>query len=101
MNKTENQVEGKSNRNVLNLTLVTSAGQVGCLTLLIVVSALFGGLWLDNRFQTRPMFTIGIMVASIPVTLFAMFWVVRIATSHMTQSKSRQASQGTEEHNSG
>ena len=65
----------------LNLTLAGVAGQVGCLTLLIVLLAVFGGLWLDARFQTRPAFTIGLVIASIPVSLAIMFFVVRLATS--------------------
>lgn len=66
-----------------NLTLAAVAGQVGCLTLLIILFALFGGLWLDNRFDTRPVFTVILMIGSVPVTLIAMFWVVRKATSRI------------------
>jgi len=65
----------------LNLTLAGAAGQVGCLTLLIVLIAVFGGLWLDARFQTKPVFTIGLIIASIPVSLVLMFYIVRLATS--------------------
>ena len=65
----------------LNLTLAGAAGQVGCLTLLIVLLAVFGGLWLDARFQTKPAFTFGLLIASIPVSLLVMFFVVRLATS--------------------
>lgn len=65
----------------LNLTLVGAAGQVGCLTLLVVLVAVFGGLWLDARFQTKPAFTIGLIIASIPVSLVVMFYIVRLATS--------------------
>jgi ABC-type transport system involved in cytochrome c biogenesis permease subunit len=101
MNSTDNRVEKKSNQNVLNFTLVAIAGQVGCLTILIVVIALFSGLWLDNRFQTRPMFTIGLVISSIPVTLLAMLWVVKFTTSHMRQVKSQKDSQVAEERNSG
>ena len=66
-----------------NITLAAVAGQVGCLTILIVFVALFGGLWLDNNFDTKPMFTVGLMVISVPITLVLMFWVVRRATRHM------------------
>lgn len=66
-----------------NLTLAAVAGQVGCLTLIIVLAALFGGLWLDKYFQTRPLFTVLLMVGSIPVTLVLMFIVVRAATSRL------------------
>ncbi len=70
-------------RRALNLTLATVAGLVGCLTLVIIFGALVGGLWLDSRFDTRPFFTLALMIGSVPVTLAAMFLVVRGATSRI------------------
>ena len=67
----------------LNMTLAVVAGQVGCLTLLIIIGALLGGLWLDARLATRPLFTILLLVGSVPVTIILMFWVVRNATARM------------------
>lgn len=67
----------------LNMTLAAVAGQVGCLTLLVIIVTLFGGLWLDAQFNTRPLFTVLLLVGSIPVTIILMFWVVRKATSHI------------------
>ena len=80
MNKS-NLSEKHNASNVFNLTLVAVISQVGCLTLLIVMAALFSGLWLDNRFQTRPTFTLGLLLTSIPVTLVTIIYVVRKATS--------------------
>jgi hypothetical protein len=65
----------------LNLTLAGVAGQVGCVTLVIVLAAVLGGLWLDNRFQTRPVFTLVLIVGSIPVSLIIMLFIVRLVTS--------------------
>jgi len=70
-----------------NITLAAVAGQVGCLTIFIVFAALFGGLWLDKILDTKPMFTVGLMVISVPITLVLMFWVVRRATAHMRTNK--------------
>ena len=42
---------------ILNLTLASVAAQVGCLTLVIILGAVLGGLWLDNRYGSKPMFT--------------------------------------------
>jgi F0F1-type ATP synthase assembly protein I len=67
----------------LNMTLAAVAGQVGCLTLAIIIVTLFGGLWLDNTMGTKPLFTILLLVGSIPITIILMFWVVRKATAHM------------------
>jgi F0F1-type ATP synthase assembly protein I len=65
------------------MALAAVAGQVGCLTVVIVVVAAFGGLWLDSQFGTRPLFTIGLLLAAVPVTLIAMFWLVRQTTSRI------------------
>lgn len=77
----------KSDKNraqyIFNLTLAAVAGQVGFLTLCIVLAALFGGLWMDKRFDSKPVFTVILMLASVPVTLVMMFWVVRNATARI------------------
>jgi ABC-type transport system involved in cytochrome c biogenesis permease subunit len=67
----------------LNLTLAAVVSQVGCLTSVIVLAALFGGLWLDSRFSTKPVITVGLIVISVPITLFSMIWVVKKATSRI------------------
>ena len=67
----------------MNLTLASIAGQVGCLTLIIIFFALFAGLWLDRYFDTKPLFTIVLLIGSVPVTLFLMFRLVRAATSRI------------------
>ncbi len=87
MSPPDEQPSNKRSQVAFNLTLAVVAGQVGCLTLIIVLAALFGGLWLDNRYNSRPLFTIILMIGSIPVTLIAMFLVVRAATSRLTSAK--------------
>lgn len=67
----------------MNLTLASIAGQVGCLTLVIIFVALFTGLWLDQYFASKPLFTIVLLIGSVPVTLFLMFRVVKAATSRI------------------
>ena len=83
----EDQVKEKKLQRTYNLTLAAVTGQVGCLTLIIILAALFGGLWLDNRFDTRPMFTIGLVIASVPVTLFLMIWVAKKATAKINRDQ--------------
>jgi formate hydrogenlyase subunit 4 len=70
----------------LNLTLAVVTGQVGCLTILIIIAALFIGRWLDTRFESSPLFTIVLMIGSVPVTLVLMFWVVRSVTARFASS---------------
>jgi magnesium-transporting ATPase (P-type) len=69
----------------LNLTLAAVTGQVGCLTLIIIIAALFIGRWLDNRLDSSPLFTIALMIGSVPVTLVVMFRVVRWVTARYLQ----------------
>ncbi|NPV75837.1 MAG: AtpZ/AtpI family protein [Anaerolineae bacterium] len=68
---------------VVNVTLAIVAGQVGFLTLVIVLAAVLGGLWLDNRFQTRPIITLILLIASIPISVFSMLAVVRGAVARI------------------
>lgn len=84
-----NPGQSGDSRKEVNQSVVLGAvvGQVGCLTLLFVLAALFGGLWLDNYFGTKPIITVVLMIASIPVTLVAMFWIVRKATSRLQQNR--------------
>ncbi|MEJ5223745.1 MAG: AtpZ/AtpI family protein [Anaerolineales bacterium] len=77
----------------LNLTVIGIFGQVGCLTLVIIVLALFGGLWLDGLFDTKPLFTIILMVGSVPVTLFLMFWTVTWATRRIKPINNSKATE--------
>lgn len=59
-----------------NLALATVAGQAGCGTLVLVFGALFGGMFLDSRLDTHPVFTIGLVLVAIPVSLYAMIHLV-------------------------
>jgi F0F1-type ATP synthase assembly protein I len=82
MNQPEKQDKNRL-QYALNLTLASIAGQVGCLTLIIIFLALFAGLWLDRFFETRPLFTIILLIGSVPLTLFLMFRVVKAATGRI------------------
>ena len=55
---------------IKNLTFVTVAAQVGCITLVIIFLALFAGLWLDARTGRRGVFTVILLILSAPVSLF-------------------------------
>lgn len=78
-----------------NMTLAVLTGNVGCLTVLITLSAVFGGLWLDAQFGSKPWLTLILVGLSLPVSLFVMFFVVRWTTSkmsfeHMQKKAARQ-----------
>ena len=76
------QPENRSN-NRFNTILATVVGQVGCLTPVILLGALFAGLWLDRQFDTKPLFTILFIVGSAPVSVFVLYRIVRTATAKL------------------
>jgi F0F1-type ATP synthase assembly protein I len=85
--------EGKNrSQYTKNLALAAVAGQVGCVTLIIVVVALIAGLWLDNRFETRPLFLVTFLIGSVPVTVIVMLWIVRSVTARIKPSSEAQVS---------
>jgi len=75
---------------LMNLTIVGIISQVGCLTLVIILAALFGGMFLDSRMGTKPWFTIGLILASIPVSLFLMVIIVRAALKKLKPGNPKQ-----------
>jgi hypothetical protein len=85
----------------LMMALVGIIGQVGCLTLAIILVALIAGLWLDSQFQTRPLFALVLVLASVPVTLFLMFRVVLSFTPRIQQISFGMLSMEEEEPESG
>ena len=68
-----------------NLVLAGMVSQVGCVTVVIVVGALLGGLWADSLFNTSPLFTVLFLLLSIPVSVYSL---VRVALSTAAQFQS-------------
>ena len=66
-----------------NTILATVVGQVGCFTPIILLGALFAGLWLDRQFETKPLFTILFIVGSAPVSIYVLYRIVRTATAKL------------------
>ncbi len=64
-------------RNILSTLLIVMVGQLGCLTVIIILASLFGGLWLDKTFNTKPVFTLALLFAGIPVSVFVILVVAR------------------------
>ena len=82
MSQPENQKKNNF-QYAMNMTMASIAGQVGCLTLSVIFAALFAGLWLDRYLDTKPFFTVVILLGSVPVTLFLMFRLVKVATDRI------------------
>ena len=64
-------------RSILTNLLIVLIGQVGCLTLVIILASVFGGLWLDKIFNTKPVITLALLFAGIPVSVLVMLSVAR------------------------
>jgi F0F1-type ATP synthase assembly protein I len=76
---------------VFGVVLATTVAQVGCVTIVVILGALFLGLALDNQFNTRPLFTLVSVLASIPLSLFVLVRVALSATQQLTPSASKEA----------
>jgi F0F1-type ATP synthase assembly protein I len=82
----------KNPRNILNTLLIVMIGQVGCLTTVIVLASVFGGLWLDKTFGTKPLFTLILLLAGIPISVLLMIYVSRRTLARLklqSESKSK------------
>ena len=64
--------------------------QAGCISVFLVIVALIIGLVLDQVLGTKPMFVLGLLLLSIPVSLYAMVRSV-LASSRAKQPPSSAA----------
>jgi len=56
--------------------------QAGCLGVALVIGALLLGLWLDGQLHTKPWLTLGLLLLSVPLSVYAMFrFALRAARS--------------------
>ncbi|HET9587960.1 MAG TPA: AtpZ/AtpI family protein [Anaerolineales bacterium] len=81
----------KKGKSILNTLLIVMVGQVGCLTLIIILASVFGGLWLDNLFGTRPVFTLALLIAGIPVSVIIMLVVARRTLARLREQAEKEA----------
>jgi hypothetical protein len=80
-----------------NLSLAAVAGQSGCATVIIVFTALFVGLWLDTRFNQRGLFTFGVLICSIPISLVVMLMIALNAIKRISPPQIADISSEAEE----
>ncbi|MFM8323076.1 MAG: AtpZ/AtpI family protein [Chloroflexota bacterium] len=57
------------------MRFVGIGGEVGCATLIIVLIAVFGGLWLDSVLGTKPVLTLIFVLGSAPLSLALTFYI--------------------------
>ena len=73
------------------MLLAALLGQIGVLTLVIVLAAAFGGLALDASLGTKPWFTIGLLIGSIPVSILLMVWIARKTVAKIKAADSEES----------
>ena len=78
-------------RSILNTLLIVLIGQVGCLTLVIILASVFGGLWLDKTFGTKPVFTLALLLAGIPVSVFVMLAMARKTLARLKDKEENES----------
>ena len=77
----------KGQRNVINTLLIVLIGQMGCLTLVVILITVFAGLWLDNTFHTKPIFTLVLLIAGIPFSVILMVFVGRKTLARLKEQE--------------
>ncbi len=53
-----------------SMPVIALGGQIGCVTLVLVLVAAFGGIWLDNFLGTKPLLTVLLILGAAPLSLF-------------------------------
>lgn len=76
---------------------LTVGGEVGCLTVVIVLAAVLGGLWLDRILGTKPMLTLLFVLGSAPLALVLTFWLAKRAIKPIAQSDATDKESKTSE----
>lgn len=84
----------KDRRSTLNTVVIVMVGQIGCLTLVVILASLFAGLWLDRVFDTKPLFTLILMLAGIPISVILM---LALARKSIARLKSENATEKNED----
>jgi len=85
---TQSEQKGRS---ILTNLLIVLIGQMGCLTLVIVLASVFGGLWLDKIFDTKPVITLALLFAGIPVSVLLMLNVGRKTLARMKDNLEKES----------
>jgi ABC-type transport system involved in cytochrome c biogenesis permease subunit len=83
-----NQTEFKS---AVTITVVG----VAVVTFVVIFIALFAGLWLDKIFSSRPIFTVSLVILSIPATIVLMLQLVKLATSRIKPTAKKSSEEET------
>ena len=74
-------------KSILRNLLIVLVGQVGCITLVVILLSVRLGLWLDEYFQTRPVYTLILVFAGSPLSVWLMLLVARRTLKRLTRDQ--------------
>ncbi|MBZ0305530.1 MAG: AtpZ/AtpI family protein [Anaerolineae bacterium] len=77
---------------IRNMAFAAMAGQAGCASVGMIIGALFLGIWMDAILDTRPAFTLGLVLISVPASLGMMVYIALKATKQITPPKTPRRS---------
>ncbi len=87
---------GEENKKAFRSAVTITVVGVAVITFLVIFLALFAGLWIDKHFNTgNHLFTLGLVIVSIPVSIFLTFWLVRKATSRLKSTQIKPSAKDT------
>jgi F0F1-type ATP synthase assembly protein I len=78
---------GNEGRDEFRTAVTTTVVLVAGLTLVVIFVGLFAGILLDRVFNSKPLFTVVLIIASVPVTILLTLRVVKIATRRIQTGK--------------
>ena len=84
-----NSGKGNKKQRTINVLIAVLVAQIGVITLIIILAALFGGMWLDNRLETKTTYTIILLLGSVPVSVFVMLLIARSTIKKIRADASR------------
>jgi F0F1-type ATP synthase assembly protein I len=85
---TQSEQKGRS---ILTNVLIVMVGQVGCLTLIVILLSALLGLWLDRMFGTKPVITLALLFAGIPVSVLVMLGVARKTLARLKEKVEKES----------
>jgi hypothetical protein len=85
MSQPEKDSQRRLNANA-NLSAMGLAGQIGCVIPIIILAAVLGGVWVDRRFDTDHVFTLLLLLASLPLSVYLTFIMAMRAVKDIGQS---------------
>ncbi len=83
--------ESRNTQLARNMGLYSVGMQVGCVTIIIVFLGLGIGLGLDSLFNTKPVFTLILILGSAPAALFLTFKIAMRAVKKINPQSSGTA----------